>query len=106
MKLLTLTFFSLLFSAVSYSQADWPQYRLIFCELEDKRPGERVFNVEINGITVIKNLDITKESGGNSTSLIKSFQQIKIDDKIILNLTAVKGKTIISGIELIYKIIN
>ncbi len=38
--------------------------RLHFAELEDVAPGERVFDVLVQGKTVVENLDVVKEAGG------------------------------------------
>ncbi len=54
--------------ALSFEQ-DAPEasYRvnLYFSELENKQPGERVFNVRIQNETVLENFDIVKEAGKN-----------------------------------------
>ena len=44
---------------------------LYFAEPENKQPGERVFDVSLQGKTVLEDLDIVKEAGGQWKSLVK-----------------------------------
>ena len=74
---------------------------LYFSELEDKQPGERVFNVRIQNGTVLENFDIVKEAGKTDKEIIRSFAGIKAGKNLKIDLTPVKGNTILSGIELI-----
>jgi len=74
---------------------------LYFSELENKHPGERVFNVAIQGRTLLENFDIVSETGKWDKEIIKSFSGIKAGNLLKIDLTPVKGNTILSGIELI-----
>lgn len=74
---------------------------LYFSELENKKPGERVFDVEIQGSTVLNDFDIIGEAGQPDKEVIKTFSGIKAGKTLKINMTPVKGNTIISGIELI-----
>jgi len=74
---------------------------LYFSELEDKQPGERVFDVRIQNGTVLENFDIVKEAGKTDKEIIRSFAGIKAGKNLKIDLTPVKGNTILSGIELI-----
>ena len=86
-------------------EADAPEasYRvnLYFSELEDKQPGERVFNVRIQNETVLENFDIVKEAGKNNKEVIRTFTGIKAGKNLKIDLTPVRGNTLLSGIELI-----
>jgi len=75
--------------------------KLFFSELEDKQPGERVFNVRLQNETVLENFDIAMEAGKNDKEVIKSFAGIKAGQTVKIDLIPLKGNTIISGIELI-----
>ncbi len=84
--------------------------RLYFCEPDDKKPGERVFNVMLQGRKVLKELDIAKEAGGPRRLLVKEFKGIRVKGLLtatgsVLNLrfeSAVKGtRAVISGLEVI-----
>jgi hypothetical protein len=47
--------------------------RLHFAELVFGTPGKRVFNVAINGTTVLSNFDIIVAAGGTGTAVIQEF---------------------------------
>jgi hypothetical protein len=74
---------------------------LYFAELENKQPGERVFNVKLQDQTVLENFDIVGEAGKNDKEIIRTFTGIKAGNSLRLDLLPVKGNTILSGIELI-----
>jgi hypothetical protein len=74
--------------------------KLFFSELENKQPGERVFNIKLQGDTFLENFDIAGEAGKNDKEVIKSFSGIKAGQTIKIDLVPLKGNTIISGIEL------
>ncbi len=46
---------------------------LYFDETRATGPGQRVFNLDVNGQTVLKNLDIFAEAGGTNTALVKTM---------------------------------
>ena len=75
--------------------------RLYFAETEKSRIGERVFDVELDGKTVLQELDIFKEAGGKNRLLVKEIKGVRLLDSLRLELTARKGKTLISGVELV-----
>lgn len=77
---------------------------LYFSELEDKKIGERVFNIGIQNASLIENFDIVSEAGRPDKEIIKSFRGIKAGSTLKVDLTPVKGNTIISGIELIMEV--
>jgi hypothetical protein len=49
---------------------------LHFAELEDVKPGERVFGVRIQGRTVEEALDIVKEAGGPRKALTRVYKNV------------------------------
>lgn len=78
-------------------------YRIIlyFSELENKKPGERIFDVKIQDSKVLEQFDIISEAGQTDKEVIKSFTGIKAGKVLKIELIPVKGNTILSGIELI-----
>ena len=74
---------------------------LHFAEPEDHQPGERVFDVFLQGKVVAKNLDLAKESGGRLNPLVKRIESIEATDSILIELKPVKGETVIAGIEVV-----
>lgn len=87
------------------NEKDTPEtlYRinLYFSELENKQPGERVFNLRLQNNLVLEDFDIVSETGKPDKELIKSFTGIKAGKSLKIDLIPVKGNTILSGIELI-----
>lgn len=72
---------------------------LYFMEIENVEIGHRIFDVSINGVNVVKDLDIMKEVGfcyGYS----KTFSIEVKDNQVLLEFTSSNGKSIISGLEL------
>jgi outer membrane protein assembly factor BamB len=74
---------------------------LYFSELENKKAGERIFNVEIQNRKVLENFDIISEAGQKDKEIVKSFTGIRAGNKLTIALKPVKGNTILSGIEMI-----
>jgi hypothetical protein len=74
---------------------------LYFAELEDKKPGERIFDIAIQDKNVTDKLDIVAEAGKCDAEIVKSFTGIKAGETMKIDLIPVSGNTIISGIEII-----
>jgi len=79
--------------------------RLIFSEPEQRAPGERVFDVEVQDRTVLQDFDIVKEAGGPLRTVIKEFQGVEVEDVLTVRLTPSSRTrnrtTLLSGIEVI-----
>ncbi len=74
---------------------------LYFCEPENKKAGDRVFNVKLQERTVLEKFDVIKETGLMDKELIKSFPGIKAGKTLKIELDPLSGNTILSGVELI-----
>ena len=74
---------------------------LYFSELEDKKPGERVFNVKIQDSKVLESFDIVDEAGKQNKEVVKTFTGIRAGNILKIEMEPVKGNTFLSGIELI-----
>ena len=72
---------------------------LYFSELENKKPGERVFNIAIQNNQVLDKFDIVGKPEQDK-EVIKSFLGIKAGKTLKIDLIPVSGNTILSGIEL------
>jgi len=75
--------------------------RLYFIEPNHTVPGARVFDVALQGETVLKNFDIRADTGGIMRCTVKEFADVKIVDACEVSLTARTGTTLLSGIELV-----
>ncbi len=74
---------------------------LYFAEIEEVKPGDRIFSIRIEGKVVIKNLDIMKEAGQNK-ALIKTIKGIDVKDQYLtIDFIENKGLPCVSGIEII-----
>ena len=61
--------------------------RLHFAEPDDVEPGQRVFDVALQGRTVVEGLDVLTEAGGRNMALVKEFKGVLADKTIALELT-------------------
>ncbi len=79
--------------------------RLHFAEVEDAKPGERVFDVKLQDQVVIKDLDVVKAAGGPRKALVREFPHVMAGDTLTLEFishtTPVKAGAapILSGLE-------
>ena len=77
--------------------------RLHFVEPDHNRPGQRVFDVVLQGATVLKGLDIVRETGSPNVGLVKEFAGVGISDTLTVSLTAStpQAEPVLCGIEII-----
>ena len=78
--------------------------RLIFMEPDtNAQPGARVFDVSLQNLRVLRNLDIVKETGSPKRVLIKEFQDVSIAENLVIDLTPMtpQSQPILCGVELI-----
>lgn len=77
--------------------------RLVFVEPGKNQPGERVFDVSVQGKAVLTGFDVAKESGGRMRAVTKTQGKVLVgeDGRLLVGLEAQAGKSILSGIELI-----
>jgi hypothetical protein len=75
--------------------------RLYFAELENKKPGERIFDIFIQDQKVKSNFDLVGEAGRPDREIILTYQGIPAGKTLKLALVPLKGNTLISGIELL-----
>ena len=66
--------------------------RLGFAELENDKPGERVFDVKLNGKLVLKDFDLVKEAGGRHRAIVREFKGIEGAEKLTIDLAAKAAK--------------
>ena len=74
--------------------------KLYFAELDAKTaPGDRVFDVQLQGNTVAPRLDVVKEAGGPLRALTREFSGVQVDGNLVIELTPIAGQPILSAIE-------
>ena len=81
--------------------------RLLFAESENTKAGARVFDVKLQGKTVLPALDIFKAAGGAGRALVKEVKDVEAGESLTLELvpqgtpTAPAAMPVINGIEII-----
>jgi len=77
--------------------------RLYFAEPEDLKPGQRVFDVQVEGQAPLENVDIIKEAGAPQRGIVREWKGIEANEKVTVTF---KSKTapftaLLCGLELI-----
>ena len=75
--------------------------RLYFAEPDASESGSRSQDIRLQGKVVLNNFDIAREAGGIMKGMRKEIKGIAVSDDLTVELSAVSGKTLVSGIELI-----
>jgi len=73
--------------------------RLYFAEPEDLKPGERVFDVQIQGNPALEQFDIVKEAGAAHRGVMREFKGVKVSDELKILFKATGKPALICGIE-------
>ena len=64
---------------------------LHFSEPDQVEPGQRVFDIQIQGKTVAKEFDAVREAGGLNRALVRSFPHVLIDESLRIELIPAPG---------------
>ncbi|HUU91650.1 MAG TPA: PQQ-binding-like beta-propeller repeat protein, partial [Phycisphaerae bacterium] len=81
--------------------------RLYFSAPEGDRPGRRVFDVKLQGKTVLEGFDVARQAGGAERELIREFKGVAAGRNLTLELATKAGEVsaatrpILSGVEII-----
>jgi hypothetical protein len=75
--------------------------RLTFLEPDQIESGERIFDVLHQGKRLLSKYDVAKAAGGSMRSTTETFSGIQLENSLVLRLRPVRGKPILSGLELI-----
>jgi outer membrane protein assembly factor BamB len=60
--------------------------RLGFADPDQDQPGVRVFDVKLQGKTVLEKFDIAATAGGRDKAVFREFSGIEVSDKLLLEL--------------------
>ncbi len=82
--------------------------RLHFAELEDVKPGERVFDVKVQDKPALQGVDVVRDAKGRRRPLVKEIKGVSCDDeaRIAIDLvprgqqTGAAAPPILSGVEI------
>ncbi|OAI54042.1 hypothetical protein AYO44_03935 [Planctomycetaceae bacterium SCGC AG-212-F19] len=61
--------------------------RLHFADPDNDQAGQRLFDVKVQGQTVLSQFDIVKEAGGRHRGVVKEFKKVKASDKLIIQFS-------------------
>ncbi len=81
--------------------------RLYFSETENREAGRRVFDVKVQGKTVLADFDIVKEARGPRRAIVKQFKGVRAAETLTLELLTkakkppVTMRPILSGLEIV-----
>ncbi|MBT5604449.1 MAG: PQQ-binding-like beta-propeller repeat protein, partial [Lentisphaerae bacterium] len=67
----------------------------------DKKAGERVFSISIDGTEVLSGVDIVKEAGGGLRGLVKEIEGVKGGATMSLAFAATHGTPVVCGVEVL-----
>jgi hypothetical protein len=74
--------------------------RLYFAEPARLGPGERVFDVALQGRTVLRDFDVSKEAGGPGRGVVREFRGVTVGNDLTVTLTLSEGPgPVLCGIE-------
>jgi len=62
--------------------------RLTFVEPDRLPPGQRVFDVGVQGRTLLHDFDIAREAGGSWRGVVREFKGVKVVKDLTVTLTA------------------
>ncbi|MBM83749.1 MAG: hypothetical protein CMJ78_24595 [Planctomycetaceae bacterium] len=65
--------------------------RLHFAEFQKRQPEQRVFNVKVQGKTVIEGLDILKSTGKLKQALVQNIPNVAVSDHLKIEFEAADG---------------
>ena len=75
--------------------------RLTFIEPDQLNEGSRLFDILLQGRKVLGKYDIAKSAGGSMRAVVETIEDVAVEDFIHLRFRSIKGKPVLSGLELI-----
>ena len=81
--------------------------RLVFAEPDDLEPGDRIFDVFLQGERVLAEFDVAKVAGGAGRSVVQEFRGVPVEDVLKVDLKPPAGQTarpVLSGVEIIAEV--
>lgn len=79
--------------------------RLAFLEPDERRPGERRFDVAVQGETVLPRFDVSSAAGGPRRGVVREFRGVRATGDLTVQLTPCRDtavpETVLSGVEVV-----
>ena len=82
------------------SEARQYTVRLHFAAPAGEKPGQRVFDVSVQGKRVWKGLDLAARAGGANRAVIEEVRGVRVTGDLTISMTASKGETLLCGVEI------
>ena len=73
--------------------------KLVFAEPSATKPGERVFDVKLQGRTVLRDFDIFAVAGGRWRTVVREFDNIEAAGRLVVEFEAKAGVPLLCGVE-------
>jgi hypothetical protein len=77
------------------------QVKLYFAEPGDVSEGDRVFDVTLQGKSVLKEFDIRKNAGSRNRVVVRSFDDVAVNEWINVTFTPRSGRPLLCGVEVV-----
>ncbi len=74
--------------------------RLYFLEPSASKPGSRRFDVKLQDVLAIENLDVFQEAGGRRRVIVKEIRDVRTAGSLSVELVAAVGKTLLCGVRI------
>ncbi|HXG63128.1 MAG TPA: PQQ-binding-like beta-propeller repeat protein [Planctomycetota bacterium] len=75
--------------------------RLFFAEPGDRAPGERIFDVALQGRPALAGFDVVREAGGPRRGVVREFRGVKAARELAVEFRAREGRPLLCGLEVI-----
>lgn len=67
------------------------QVRLYLADVENAQPGQRRFDIKLQGELVAEDVDIVAQAGGQSAAFVRTFEGVSVLDDLVIELVS-KGE--------------
>jgi hypothetical protein len=75
--------------------------RLHFAELKDVEAGGRVQSISLQGNAALTDFDVRSTAKATMTGIVEESDDVIVDGTLTINFQSIRGKSLISGIEII-----
>jgi outer membrane protein assembly factor BamB len=75
--------------------------RLIFLEPDGLGAGRRLFDVQLQGETQLRRLDVSQQASGPGRGVVREFRGVLVRRDLVITLVPVVGEPVLSGVEII-----
>jgi len=62
--------------------------RLYFAELENKKAGERIFDIKLQGETILDGFDVWKEGGASHKAVVRELREVQVNNNLEIELVS------------------